>query len=108
MNIHLQRQLSVALENLLMGHDTVLEACVVGVPDDKWGERPLACIVPKPGQNVSFAELKAFLSDKIAKWQSPERWAQITAVPKTSVGKFDKKVLRAQYAAGDIEIVLVD
>ena len=99
---------SVALENHLMAHDTVLEACVVGVPDDKWGERPLACIVPKPGKNVSFAELKAFLSDKIAKWQSPERWAQITAVPKTSVGKFDKKVLRAQYAAGDIEIVLVD
>ena len=99
---------SVALENHLMAHDTVLEACVVGVPDDKWGERPLACIVPKPGKNVSFAELKAFLSDRIAKWQSPERWAQITAVPKTSVGKFDKKVLRAQYAAGDIEIVLVD
>ena len=99
---------SVALENHLMGHETLLEACVVGVPDDKWGERPLACVVAKPGKDVSFAELRAFLADKIAKWQLPERWAIIASVPKTSVGKFDKKVLRADYAAGKLDVTIVD
>jgi fatty-acyl-CoA synthase len=99
---------SVLLENLLMAHPTVLEACVVGVPDDKWGERPLACVVPKPDQQVSFAQLRAFLGEKVAKWQLPERWSQIASVPKTSVGKFDKKVLRADYAANKLEVTIVD
>lgn len=99
---------SVLLENLLMAHPTVLEACVVGVPDDKWGERPLACVVPKPDHQLSFAELRAFLGEKVAKWQLPERWSQITNVPKTSVGKFDKKVVRADYAGGKLEVTIVD
>ncbi len=88
---------SVALENHLMAHPDVLEACVVGVPDDTWGERPLACVVPRPGKEPAFRDLKDFLADKVAKWQLPERWTQLAAVPKTSVGKFDKKVVRAQH-----------
>lgn len=99
---------SVHLENLLMGHDSVLEACVVGVPDDKWGERPLACVVLRPGKEASFASLKAFLGGQVAKWQLPERWTTLAAVPKTSVGKFDKKVVRADYAAGKLTVERVE
>jgi fatty-acyl-CoA synthase len=82
----------------------VLEAAVVGVPDDKWQERPLACIVPKPGEAVDPAAIRDFLVERVVKWWLPERWAVIDAVPKTSVGKFDKKVLRKQYADGELEV----
>jgi len=95
---------SVELENALMAHPDVVEASVVGVPDPKWSERPLACVVCKEGASVSAAELKSFLAGKIAKWQLPERWAFIDEVPKTSVGKFDKKVLRARHAAGELVV----
>jgi fatty-acyl-CoA synthase len=98
---------SVELENALMAHPKVREASVVGVPDEKWGERPLATIVLNEGETVSpdlIEELRAFLAGKVAKWQVPERWAFITEVPKTSVGKFDKKVLRARYAEGELEV----
>ncbi|MEU3792089.1 long-chain fatty acid--CoA ligase [Streptomyces fructofermentans] len=97
---------SVDLENALMAHPEVAEAAVVAVPDDKWGERPLATVVLKEGSGADFASLRAFLAEegKIAKWQLPERWTIIEAVPKTSVGKFDKKVLRRQYAAGELDI----
>jgi len=95
---------SVELENALMAHPKVREASVVGVPDEKWGERPLATVVVNEGEVVEVDELRAFLADKIAKWQIPERWAFITEVPKTSVGKFDKKVLRARYAEGELEV----
>ncbi len=97
---------SVELENALMSHPEVAEAAVVAVPDDKWGERPLATVVLKEGSTADFAALRAFLAEegKIAKWQLPERWTIIEAVPKTSVGKFDKKVLRRRYADGDLDI----
>ncbi|MFI1441106.1 long-chain fatty acid--CoA ligase [Streptomyces fructofermentans] len=97
---------SVDLENALMAHPEVAEAAVVAVPDDKWGERPLATVVLKEGSGADFASLRAFLAEegKIAKWQLPERWTIIESVPKTSVGKFDKKVLRRQYAAGELDI----
>ncbi len=95
---------SVDLENHLMAHPAVLEASVVGVPDEKWGERPLATVVVREGQQVTLEELRDFLADKVARWQVPERWAFIDAVPKTSVGKFDKKVLRKQYAEGAIGV----
>ena len=74
-----------------MGHPAVKEAAVVGVPDEKWDERPLACVVLKDGENASVDDLKGFLADRVAKWWLPERWAFIEEVPKTSVGKFDKK-----------------
>ncbi|MFI0156302.1 long-chain fatty acid--CoA ligase [Streptomyces lydicus] len=98
---------SVELENHLMAHPHVLEAAVVAVPDDKWGERPLATVVLNEGATIGYEELKAFLGERIARWQLPERWALIPAVPKTSVGKFDKKVLRRQYADGELDVTLL-
>jgi fatty-acyl-CoA synthase len=96
---------SVELENHLMAHEAVAEAAVVAVPDDKWGERPLATVVLKEDAgDVGYQELRAFLAERVARWQVPERWAVIPAVPKTSVGKFDKKVLRARYAAGELKV----
>ncbi|MDJ1131758.1 long-chain fatty acid--CoA ligase [Streptomyces iconiensis] len=96
---------SVALENALMAHDAVAEAAVIAVPDDKWDERPLAVVVFKEGEkSVPYEELRDFLGENIARWQLPERWAVVESVPKTSVGKFDKKVLRAQYAEGGLDV----
>ncbi|MDQ1617374.1 MAG: hypothetical protein QOJ60_3313 [Actinomycetota bacterium] len=91
---------SVELENALMDHPAVAEASVVGVPDERWGERPLATIVVRDGAPVTIEELRDHLAGRVAHWQLPERWAFIDEVPKTSVGKFDKKVLRSQYADG--------
>ncbi|MDQ2756636.1 MAG: long-chain fatty acid--CoA ligase [Actinomycetota bacterium] len=95
---------SVDLENAIMAHPSVREASVIGVPDDKWQERPLASVVLEEGAEVSADELRDFIAAKVAKWQLPERWAFIDEVPKTSVGKFDKKVLRKQYAEGALEV----
>ncbi len=95
---------SVDLENALMAHPDVIEASVVGVPDPKWGERPLATVVRVPESTVDAAVLQEFLAARIARWQIPERWAFIDEVPKTSVGKFDKKVLRKRYAEGDLQV----
>ncbi|HEY1585334.1 MAG TPA: long-chain fatty acid--CoA ligase [Polyangia bacterium] len=95
---------SVALENLIMAHPAVAEAAVIGVPDEKWGERPLACVVRKAGASVAATELRTHLEDKVARWWLPERWAFIAEVPKTSVGKFDKKVLRRHHADGALPI----
>jgi acyl-CoA synthetase (AMP-forming)/AMP-acid ligase II len=95
---------SVELENALMAHPDVVEASVIGVPDPRWDERPLACVVRREGSEVTADELREFLAGKIAKWQLPERWTFIDEVPKTSVGKFDKKVLRARNEAGDLEV----
>jgi fatty-acyl-CoA synthase len=99
---------SVDLENAVMAHPDVLEASVVGVPDERWGERPLASVVLKPGTSTTVADLRAFLEGKVAHWQVPERWALIEEVPKTSVGKFDKKLIRKRFAEGDLEVVTVD
>jgi fatty-acyl-CoA synthase len=93
---------SVELENLLAASPLVVEAAVIGIPDDKWTERPLACIVPRG--DVSPDELAAFLQGKVASWQVPENWSFIDEVPKTSVGKFDKKVLRARFADGALRV----
>ncbi|MFH9401613.1 long-chain fatty acid--CoA ligase [Streptomyces sp. NPDC017638] len=97
---------SVELENALMAHPDVAEAAVVAVPDDKWGERPLATVVLRPGASADFQALRTFLAEegRIARWQLPERWTTVPVVPKTSVGKFDKKVLRRQYADGELEV----
>ncbi|MEY3360933.1 MAG: hypothetical protein RL531_652 [Actinomycetota bacterium] len=96
---------SVELENAIMTHPDVREAAVVAVPDPRWDERPLACVVLEEGAAADAAGLREFLGGSVAKWQLPERWAFIAEVPKTSVGKFDKKVLRAQYADGALEVV---
>jgi fatty-acyl-CoA synthase len=95
---------SMELENLLMAHPDVSEAAVIGVSDDKWGERPLAAVVLKPGGTVTAAELREFLSQRIPKWQLPERWSFIAEVPKTSVGKFAKTRMRDAYAKGEYTV----
>ncbi len=98
---------SVDLENELMGHPSVREAAVVGVPDERWDERPMACVVVAEGDSIDAADLRDYLSNRVAKWWLPERWTFIDEVPKTSVGKFDKKVLRARYADGQLTVVEV-
>jgi fatty-acyl-CoA synthase len=96
---------SVDLENQLMAHPAVQEAAVIGIRDDRWGERPLACVVLRPGGKADASELADFLgSDGAARWQVPENWAFVAEIPKTAVGKFDKKVLRTREAAGDLAI----
>jgi fatty-acyl-CoA synthase len=95
---------SVELESLLAGHPAVLEACVVGVPDERWGERPLATVVLRPDASATAADLSAYLAERVARWQLPQRWAFIEAVPRTSVGKFDKKRVRAEYADGALPV----
>jgi fatty-acyl-CoA synthase len=99
---------SVELEVTVMAHPAVFEAAVIAVPDEKWQERPLCCVVLNPSATASAEELKEFLAERVAKWWLPERWSFIESVPKTSVGKFDKKVLRAQYAEGTLEVVVVN
>ncbi|MEV0400453.1 fatty acid--CoA ligase [Actinoallomurus sp. NPDC050550] len=96
---------SVELENHLMGHPDVIEAAVIGVPDPKWQERPLASVVLREGAAASAGDLRAFLAERVPKWQLPERWSFIAAVPKTSVGKFSKRTLRQMYAEGALEVI---
>jgi fatty-acyl-CoA synthase len=89
---------SVDLENTLMGHPAVREACVVGVPHPKWQERPLAVIVLKENATATSDELRAFLAEKFAKWQLPDAFVFAETIPRTSVGKFLKSRLREEYA----------
>jgi fatty-acyl-CoA synthase len=96
---------SMELENALMAHPQVTEAAVIGVPDDRWGERPLAAIVLAAGGTATATELREFLAGRVPRWQLPERWSFITEVPKTSVGKFAKTVMRDAYARGDYEVI---
>jgi fatty-acyl-CoA synthase len=96
---------SMELENTLMAHPSVAEAAVIGVPDEKWGERPLAAVVLRAdAPPVTPDELRAYLGERVPRWQLPERWAFITEVPKTSVGKFQKTTLRDQYASGALDV----
>ena len=88
-----------------MAHPSVFEAAVVAVPDARWDERPLACVVLNEGVEPDAQALLDFLADRVAKWWLPERWAFIASVPKTSVGKFDKKVLRAMYERNEFDVV---
>jgi fatty-acyl-CoA synthase len=89
---------SVELENEIMAHPKVKEAAVIGVQDEKWGERPLACIVPEDGEQLSGDDIREFLDGRVAKWWIPESFEFIDEVPKTSVGKFSKKTLRERFA----------
>lgn len=89
---------SVELENELMGHPKIKEAAVIGVPHPKWSERPLACVVVEPGEQLTKEEVLEYLAPKVAKWQLPDDVVFIDEVPKTSVGKFSKKTLRDRFA----------
>jgi fatty-acyl-CoA synthase len=89
---------SVDMEAAIMAMDDVAEAAVIAIPDEKWQERPLACIVPMPGTTVTAEAVRTHLEGRgFARWQLPDRVEIIDEVPKTGVGKFDKKVLRARF-----------
>ena len=95
---------SVDLENALMGHPDVVEAAVIGIPDEKWQERPLATVVVREGATLTPEQLRDHLAGTFAKWQLPDAWAFIEEVPRTSVGKFDKKVIRRRFGDGDLDV----
>ncbi len=95
---------SVDLENALVGHPDVVEAAVVAVPDERWQERPLAVIVAKEGSGVSADDLRKYLADKVVRWWLPERWTFVEEIPRTSVGKYDKKAIRSRYADDVYEV----
>ncbi len=88
---------SVDLENAIMAHPSIAEAAVIAVPHEKWGERPLACVVLKPGQVVKAEELNALLAKRFAKWQLPDAYEFLDAIPRTSTGKFWKLKLREMF-----------
>jgi fatty-acyl-CoA synthase len=94
---------SVDLENTLMGHPAVKEAAVIGVPHPKWQERPLAAVVLKEGARATPEELRDFLRQSFAKWQLPDAFVFLEAIPRTSVGKFKKTALRERFANWDWE-----
>ncbi len=99
---------SVELENEVMAHPDVFEAAVIAVADPRWQERPLVVVVPAEGKSPTAEELVDFLQGRVARWWLPERWTFVDEIPKTSVGKFDKKVLRGRYADGELDVVTVD
>ncbi len=94
---------SVELENELMSHPDVVEAAVIAKPDERWSERPLCCVVLRERSEVDATALVEHLRDKVAKWWLPDEFAFVPEIPKTSVGKFDKKVLRSRLAEGTLE-----
>ena len=99
---------TLELEAAILTHPAVREAAVIAAPDERWGERPLACITPAPGESVNPEELRAHLSGLVVKWWLPDQWAIVDAVPRTSVGKHDKKLLRERYAEGSLNVVATD
>jgi fatty-acyl-CoA synthase len=98
---------SVELENYLIAHPDVIEAAVVAVPDERWQERPMAVIVAKEGAALSAGELRRFLTDKVVRWWLPERWVFVDQIPRTSVGKYDKKTIRSRYADNAYQVTEV-
>ena len=94
---------SVELENEIMAHPAVQEAAVIAMPHERWGERPLACVVLEEGGELTLDDLREHLTQRVAKWWLPDELAIVDEVPKTSVGKFDKKVLRRQLEEGRLE-----
>ena len=93
---------SVELENALMAHPAVAEAAVIAVPDEKWQERPLACVVLKEGRPASPEELCAFIAPRFPKWWLPDRFEFLDEIPKTAVGKFRKTALREQFVGESV------
>ena len=93
---------SVQLENAIMAHPKVVEAAVIGVPHERWVERPLACVVVEQGETLTFEELRAHLEPLVARWWLPDALELIDEVPKTSVGKFSKRTLREKFAGYEL------
>jgi fatty-acyl-CoA synthase len=100
---------TLELEAAILTHPVVREVAVIAAPDPRWGERPLACVVLAPGQSVTPDELREHLTSQgVVKWWLPEQWAFVDAVPRTSVGKYDKKLLRARNTEGGLDVVVSD
>ncbi len=89
---------SVELENAIMGHPGVLEAAVIGLSHERWQERPLACVVPKPGQGLTREDILDYLAPRVARWWLPDDVVFVDGLPKTSVGKLAKRELRERFA----------
>jgi fatty-acyl-CoA synthase len=89
---------SVELENTTVGHPSVREAAVIARPDERWGERPVACVALAEGASLTVADLRAWLEPQVARFWLPDDLVVLDDLPKTSVGKLDKKVMRAEYA----------
>jgi fatty-acyl-CoA synthase len=96
---------SVALENMLAGHPHVQDVAVIGVPDQRWDERPCVIAVLRQDADVDANELRSWLADRVQRWWLPERWAFAPVIPRTSVGKTDKKLLRQMYAKDELLVV---
>ena len=97
---------SVDLENVLTGHPDVREVAVIATPDERWQERPLVIVVAER-QDLEAGELRRYLEDKVARFWLPEYWSFAQEIPKTSVGKLDKKLLRDRNHAGELDITVV-
>src|SRR5262249_52828467 len=89
---------SLELENLIVGHPCVLEAAVIGLPHARWQERPLACVVVKPGETLTREAVLEYLVPRVARWWLPGDVVFVESLPKTSVGKLAKRELRVQFA----------
>jgi fatty-acyl-CoA synthase len=89
------------MENAIMDDERVLEAAVIAVPDEKWDERPAAYVVLRDGESVTADEIREGLLKTFAKWQLPDTIEFVAELPRTSVGKLDKKVLRSQHLGED-------
>ncbi|MEZ5498620.1 MAG: long-chain-fatty-acid--CoA ligase [Steroidobacteraceae bacterium] len=98
---------SVELENAIARHPDVFEVAVIGIPDPRWEERPLALIVNRPGVSANPAELREFVRPHVARYAVPEYWSTVAELPRTSVGKIDKKELRRRFAAGEFDVATI-
>ena len=98
---------SVDLENAIARHPSVFEVAVIGIPDPRWEERPLALVVHHPGSSATFEILREFVRPHVPRFGVPEYWATVAELPRTSVGKIDKKELRRRFAAGQIVVARV-
>lgn len=98
---------SVHLETTLAGHPDVVEAAVIGVPDTRWDERPLALVTLRPGSAARAEDLKAWLEERVQRWWLPERWAVVGSIARTGVGKYDKKLMRQRYHSGEIPVTVL-
>jgi fatty-acyl-CoA synthase len=95
---------SLELEDHLLTHPDVAEVAVIAIPDPRWDERPLPCVVRRRGSAVTAGELRTYLAELVAHWQLPERWTFVEEIPKTGTGKLDKKLLRAHHADGQLTV----